>query len=69
MQRIYGEHFFNFVKSNGKEEFVKRLNEVLKDSFKARNSNSIVYLYKEVKAYIHSPAITPVDSLFHKKIV
>lgn len=42
----------------GKEQFVYRLETILEDPFKAKNSNKLAYLRKEIEAFIHSPAIT-----------
>lgn len=40
-----------------KEEFLIRLKHILQDDFKAKNCNSITYLYRELKAFIHSPIV------------
>lgn len=61
-QRIYWRHFVNWIKKNGKQEFLDRLTWILSDGFKAKNANSIAYLYNEIKSFIHSPVVTPVDS-------
>lgn len=61
-QRIYWKHFVNWIKNNWKQEFLNRLKWVLSDWFKAKNANSIAYLYHEIKSFIHSPVLTPVDT-------
>jgi gas vesicle protein len=55
--RIYGKHFLNLGKKIGKDELIRRMNGVLSDNFKAKNCNSIKYLYNEIKSFIHSPVI------------
>lgn len=54
---MYGKHFLNLGKNIGKEEFTNRLKIILQDPFKAKNSNKLAYLYKEIKSFIHSPII------------
>ena len=56
-QRIYVKHIISYTEKIGKEDFIFRLKWVLQDEFKAKNCNSIKYLYNEIKAYIHSPLI------------
>ena len=41
----------------GKEQFLYRLEKILEDPFKAKNSNKLSYLRKEIEAFIHSPII------------
>lgn len=57
MQRIFGKHILNLWQKIWKEDFVFRLKNILKDSFKAKNCNSLKYLYAELKAFIHSPLV------------
>ena len=57
LQRQYWKHIVNYWKKQGKEDFIERLKWILSDDFKAKNCNSIKYLYNEIKAYIHSPVI------------
>lgn len=57
MQRIFWKHIFNLWQKIWKEDFVFRLKNILKDSFKAKNCNSLKYLYSELKAFIHSPLV------------
>ena len=59
MQRIMGKNIFLLWQKIGKEEFVFRLNAILRDGFKAKNTNSLSYLHKELKAFIHSPMLEP----------
>ena len=56
-QRNFGKHLHSLLGKFGKEEFVKRLNSILSDSFKSKNCNSIRYLYGDLKSVIHSPII------------
>lgn len=56
-KRMFGKHFVDLLEKIGKEEFRKRLEGILSDDFKARNCNSLKYLYREMKSFIHSPAI------------
>lgn len=51
-QRQFWNHIFNLWKKIGKEDFLKRLNGIMNDSFKKKNCNSIKYLYWELKSYI-----------------
>lgn len=55
-QRIYAKHVLSFIDKKGKDEFIKRLKGILKTEFKSQNSNSIKYLYSEIKSFIHSPS-------------
>ena len=41
----------------GKEQFLYRLEKILEDPFKAKNSNKLSYLRKEIEAFIHSPIL------------
>lgn len=41
----------------GQEQFLFRLKTILEDSFKAKNSNKLSYLRKEIESFIHSPAV------------
>jgi hypothetical protein len=52
-QRQYANHIVKLVEKIWKEEFIWRLKGVLSDSFKKKNCNSIAYLYRELKSYIH----------------
>lgn len=56
-QRIFCKHIINLTQKISKEELVERLKGILWDEFKAKNCNKIVYLYWELKSYIHSPVI------------
>lgn len=57
MQRIFWKHILNLWKKIWKEEFQKRLKNILENDFKAKNCNSLNFLYKEIKAFIHSPIL------------
>ena len=56
-QRVYAKHFLNWWVKNGREELILRLKSILEDPYKQKRSNSIAFLYNEVKAYIHSPVV------------
>lgn len=56
-QRKYWRHMVNFIKKHWKKDFIVRLKWVLQDTFKQKNSNSIKYLYWEIKSFIHYPAV------------
>lgn len=56
-QRNYAKHMLTLWSKIGKEEFMHRLEWILSDSFKLKNCNKLKYLYKEMKAYIHSPVV------------
>lgn len=60
MQRIYWKNILNLWKKIWKEDFQFRLKNILEDGFKAKNCNSLGFLYKELKAFIHSPVV-PVE--------
>ena len=57
VQRKYWKIFVDFIKRNWKENFIARLKWVLEDNFKQKNCNSVIYLYKEIKGFIHSPVV------------
>jgi len=50
-QRIYGKHCFNLLGRLGQEEFVRRLDIILSDSFKRKNCNKIRYIYEQLKGF------------------
>lgn len=52
IQRWFWKHMLALLSKIGKEEFMERLKWVLSDPFKRKNSNSIKYLYGELKSYI-----------------
>lgn len=60
-QRNITKHVVNLSEKIGKEEFKERLKGILSDEFKAKNCNSINYLYRELKSYIVAP-IVPTES-------
>nr|DAP93333.1 MAG TPA: hypothetical protein [Caudoviricetes sp.] len=49
--------FLRLAEKLGKEQFLYRLEKILEDPFKAKNSNKLAYLRKEIEAFIHSPII------------
>ncbi|MCP3684666.1 MAG: hypothetical protein GY861_18520 [bacterium] len=49
-QRWYAHHFNNLFKKIEKQEFTARLQLILGDDFKAKNCNSIKYLYGQMKS-------------------
>jgi hypothetical protein len=52
-QRNIAKHLDSLLVKIGKEEFRNRLEMILQDEFKLKNCNSIVYLYREIKSFIH----------------
>lgn len=57
LQRMYWKHMLNLWKRIWKDEYLSRVKSILEDWFKLKNSNSIAYLYKEIKSFIHSPIV------------
>ncbi len=57
-QRKYWKHFLTLWKNIWNSEFLLRLEWILSDSFKAKNCNSLKYLYNQMKSFIHSPVIS-----------
>ena len=57
-QRKYGKHFLTLGSKIGNTEFSARLEWILSDDFKAKNCNSLKYLYSQMKSYIHSPIVS-----------
>lgn len=55
LQRQYAKHILNLWKEIGSEEMKYRLDRILEDKFKAKNSNKIAFIYKELKSFIHAP--------------
>ncbi len=51
-ERNIGKHCVNLLEKIGKDEFVRRLDIILEDSFKRKNCNRIKYVYNEIKAFI-----------------
>lgn len=43
------------IEEIGKDDFLRRMQDVLSDPFKAKNSNKLSYLRKEIESYIHTP--------------
>jgi len=58
MQRIMGKNILNLWKKIWKEDFQFRLQNILEDWFKSKNCNSLGFLFKELKAFIHSPILS-----------
>lgn len=52
-QRQYANHIVKLAEKIGKAEFIERLKGILSDWFKKKNCNSIAYLYRELKSFIH----------------
>jgi len=50
-ERRYAKHCLNLINKIGKDKFRHRLTNILQDEFKAKNCNSIKYLYGELKSY------------------
>lgn len=57
MQRIMWKNILNLWKKIWKEEFQIRMKNILEDWFKSQNCNSLSFLFKELKAFIHSPVV------------
>lgn len=51
-QRIYAKHLVNLYRKIWKDEFMENLKGVLYDPFKRKNSNSLKYLYGELKSFV-----------------
>lgn len=51
-KRIYGQHCLNLLKKIGSQEFSRRLDIILNDSFKRKRCNEIKYIYEQVKGFI-----------------
>lgn len=51
-QRIYGKHLFSILSKIGAEEFGRRLDIILKDSFKRKRCNETRYIYEQLKGFI-----------------
>lgn len=51
-ERIYGKHLISLINKIGTDEFVHRLENLLEDSFKQKNCNSIKFVYNQIKGYI-----------------
>jgi hypothetical protein len=56
-QRIFWKQCITLIKRIWKQEFIRRFKLVLEDNFKIKNCNSINYLYKEIKSFMHSPLV------------
>lgn len=55
LQRQYAKHILNLWKEIWAEEMKYRIDKILEDKFKAKNSNKIAFIYKELKSFIHAP--------------
>lgn len=51
-QRIYGKHIHQLLVKIGREDFSRRLDVILKDSFKHKRCNEIKYVYEQLKGFI-----------------
>lgn len=60
-KRIYGQHCLNLLKKIGSQEFSRRLDIILNDSFKHKRCNQIKYIYEEVKGFIE-PQVKSIKS-------
>lgn len=52
IERQIGKHCVNLLGQLGKEEFVRRLDILLKDPFHHKNCNKIKYVYNQLKGWI-----------------
>jgi hypothetical protein len=50
IQRQYANHMVHLIDRVGKDEFLRRLNDILGDGFRSKNCNSLKYLYGELKS-------------------
>jgi phage replication O-like protein O len=55
--RIYAKHCVTLIGKIGKDEFVRRLDIILDDSFKLKNSNKIKYVYEQIKGFVEPKSI------------
>ena len=69
MQRIMGKNILNLWKKIWKEEFQIRMKNILENDFKAQNCNSLSFLFKELKAFIHSPILSKQQKSFENALV
>jgi hypothetical protein len=60
-QRIYGMHCFNLFQKLGKDEFLKRLDMILGDGFKAKRCNDLEFVYREIKGFISTQKSKEID--------
>lgn len=51
-ERIYGKHCVTLLHKLGKNEFVRRLESLLEDSFHQKNCNRIKYVYNQIHGFI-----------------
>ena len=51
-KRFFGRHLWLLFQKRGKDEFVRRLDILKNDSFKAKRLNQVDYLYRELKGFI-----------------
>lgn len=58
-ERRYALHLLNLCKRITPDEFKKRLESILSDEFKAKNCNSIGYLYRQMNGFIEPKKKTP----------
>ncbi len=56
-QRIFWKQCLDLIKRIWKQEFLRRFKVILEDNFKIKNCNSITFIYKEIKSFIHSPLV------------
>lgn len=52
IERLIGMHCLNLMNKIGAKEFGRRLDIILQDSFHAKNSNKIKYIYGQLKGFI-----------------
>lgn len=58
IERNIAKHCVNLLGKIGKDEFVRRLDIILQDSFKHKNCNSIRYVYNQIKGFIEPQSNT-----------
>ena len=52
IERNIGKHCVSLLGKIGKDEFVRRLDILLKDTFHYKNCNKILYVYNNLKGFI-----------------
>ena len=61
--RIYAKHCLSLMDSLGQNEFSRRLDIILNDSFKRKNCNKIKYVYGQIKGFIESkPNVVTIET-------
>lgn len=59
IERNMAKHCVNLMSSIGRDEFVRRLDLLLKDPFHRKNCNKIKYIYNNIKGFIEPISRSP----------